>query len=156
MKNLYKKYHPEIKGSIICLALGMLSGYSAQAGDSLWYLSLNKPSFNPPSFLFGPVWTLLYIMIGIVLAKIWCNKEKNKWLLAVFMLQLVCNLIWSPIFFYFHRIDLALFDILLMWLSIIVFMILATHKKILVYLFAPYLLWVSFAMVLNHSIYKLN
>lgn len=155
-KNLYAKYMPEINGSIICVVLGMLSGYLSQSGDSAWYLSLVKPSFNPPSYVFGPVWTVLYVFMGIVLGQIWRSREHNKLLLVIFMLQLACNILWSPLFFYFHRIDLALIDLCVLWVSVFIIIILAFKNRLVLILFTAYLIWLSYALLLNSEIYRLN
>lgn len=154
--HFFKKYSFEIIGAIFCLTLGILSGLGVEGGTSVWYLGLNKPSFNPPSWVFGPVWTILYIMIGIVLGKLWRNKSQNQGLLLIFILQFILNLSWSPLFFYFERIDLALYDLCLLWATLFTFVILARHQRTIFLLSLPYLLWVSFALLLNFSIYKLN
>ena len=156
MKNIIR-YRLEIFGIIICLGLGMLSGYLVKGGDSAWYINLNKPSFNPPNFVFAPIWTLIYIMIGIALGKLWKNKSQNKSLLFIFAVQFILNLLWSPIFFHFHKIGLALIDAILLWFSIILLIIFAYKKhRIVFFLFIPYILWVSFAVLLNLSLYLLN
>ena len=124
-----------------------------------WYATLNRPSFNPPNWIFGPVWTMLYILMGISLFMIWkqdMSKERNLAIL-VFMLQLLLNFGWSFIFFYFNMIGFALIEIILLWISIL-FMLLLFYKikPIAAYINIPYLLWVSFATVLNGSYYFLN
>lgn len=156
MVNSVKDYQSAIIGVLLCLTLGILSGYSVQVGDMTWYASLIKPNFNPPNWIFGPVWSALYIMMGTVLGRLW--NEKNQILLFLFVSQFIFNLLWSPLFFYYHRIDLALYDISLLWLSLVIFMVMAwrTHCRTIFLLFTPYLLWVSFAGVLNLSIYRLN
>jgi benzodiazapine receptor len=156
MNSRIKAYYPEIIASLLCLLLGILSGYGVKAADSLWFINLNKPFFNPPNWIFGPVWTVLYLMMGVALGKLWKEREKNKGLIALFSTQFVLNLIWSPLFFYFQRIDLALLDISVLWISLIIFMILAWSKRAIVILFLPYILWVSFAAILNFSLYKMN
>lgn len=154
--NFIKKYRFELIGIILCLGLGWLSGYIAQAGNSIWYDDLSKPSFNPPNWIFGPVWTVLYIMMGIVLGKLWRHRLENKLILLIFFVQLAFNLLWSILFFYFQRIDLALYDLCLLWLSLMLFMVLARKKCLVFLLFLPYTIWVSFALLLNFSIYYLN
>jgi len=154
--NTLKKYRPEILGVILCVSLGFLSGYLSQSGDTEWYLSLQKPPFNPPSWIFAPVWTVLYIMMGIALAKLWRDRQQRKLLLSLFAVQLILNLLWTPLFFYFHRIDLALMDISLLWISLAIFLTVALKVRTVYWLFSPYFLWVSFAWVLNYSIYTLN
>jgi benzodiazapine receptor len=148
----------QIVPMLLCLFLGMLSGYISNGGISHWYLNLEKPSFNPPGWVFGPVWTILYLMMGFVLAKLLENRAKYKSLLIIFAVQMIYNLIWSPLFFRFQRVDLALIDIVLLWSSIALFIYVAflSKERILAILFVPYLLWVSFASILNFSIYYLN
>lgn len=144
-----QKFKYEILGSILCLALGMLSGYLSGSGNSDWYQHLVKPSFQPPAWIFAPVWTILYVMIGIVLSKIWHTSNRG-----LFILQLLLNLSWSPMFFRFHRIEYALLDIILLWANLIVLMYQSNNTIQL--LLAPYFLWISFAGVLNYQIYILN
>jgi tryptophan-rich sensory protein len=143
-------------GSIICLTLGILSGILSGSGDSEWYQQLLKPEFNPPSWIFAPVWTILYIMMGVALGDIWTQRESYKILLILFVVQLLLNLAWSPLFFWFHRIDFALYDLILLWLVIIIFMFHARRLNRVMILFIPYFLWVSFALVLNLNINLLN
>lgn len=156
MKNIFKTYGSEIIGSILCLILGLLSGYSVSSGDSIWFSSINKPSFNPPNWIFGPVWTVLYLMMGVALGKIWNIRQQNPSLFILFGCQFFFNLLWSPLFFHFHRIDLALLDISLLWLSLILLLISAKKHINIVMLLLPYLLWVSFAFILNFAIFQLN
>jgi benzodiazapine receptor len=141
---------------MLCLSLGMLSGYGANSGDSIWYASLNKPSFNPPSWLFGPAWTILYLMMGTALGKIWNNKAHNKLLLIIFSIQFILNMLWSPLFFYFHRVDVALYDLSLLWISLLTFMVLAWKQRSIFLLCLPYIIWTCFALLLNYTIYTLN
>ncbi len=158
MRNIYKQFKSQIIGLVICLVLGMISGYLSRGGNSIWYINLNKPSFNPPKWIFGPVWTILYIMMGIALGKIWDNRNNNKPLLSLFIIQLICNLAWSPIFFYFQRIDFALYDIILLWMNLFFIILISLFRKerIITTLLTPYFLWVSFAAILNLTIYQLN
>lgn len=156
MTNFFKKYNYELLLALISLALGMLSGLSVKPSTSLWYLTLIKPSFNPPGWIFGPVWSLLYIMMGIAFGLILRDKKKNMLLIMLFVCQFFFNLLWSPLFFYFNRIDLALLDIVFLWVSIISFIFFARKQLTLLLLFLPYSLWVSFAMILNISLFILN
>jgi tryptophan-rich sensory protein len=155
MTGFIKRYYAEIIGGIVCLTLGMLSGYSVKAGG-VWYAHLIKPSFTPPDWLFGPVWSVLYLMMGIALGKIWQLKANNTLLLWLFSVQFGLNLLWTPLFFYFHRIDLALYDILLLALSLIALMAVAWRERVIFRLCIPYVLWVGFAVILNFSLYQLN
>lgn len=144
---------------LIPLALGAIAGrFTAQAVPD-WYASLNRPSFNPPNWIFGPVWTVLYILLGISLYLIWKqipSKERNNALL-IFSLQMFLNFIWSFVFFYFNQIGLALIVIIGLWISII-FMLISFYKlkPSAAYLNLPYLLWVTFASVLNAGYFILN
>lgn len=145
---------------VLPLAIGGLSGIAtagAVTGD--WFINLQKPSFNPPNYLFGPVWSLLYLLMGVSLFLIW-NTEKSEArsnALLVFFIQLFLNFWWSIFFFSFQRPDIALAEIALLWVSI-AYMIFSFKKlkPIAAYLQIPYLLWVSFASILNGALWWLN
>lgn len=148
-----------IKCILIPLLVGGISGYYTSTSITTWYVTLNKPSFNPPNYLFGPVWTLLYVLMGVSIY-IALNKSKpeNKnGIIFVFAFQLILNFIWSFIFFKYHNLGLAFIEIILMWFSIS-FMIFVFYKtsKIAALINIPYLVWVSFASVLNGTIWYLN
>jgi tryptophan-rich sensory protein len=144
---------------LVPLLVGSISGYFTSTSITTWYVTLNKPSFNPPNYLFGPVWTTLYILMGISLFLV-LNKakdlEKSK-IIFVFSIQLILNFLWSFLFFKFQQLGLALVEILIMWCSIL-FMIIVFYKtnKLAALINIPYLLWVSFATILTYSIYNLN
>ena len=150
------KYTPEMAGMIHCLSLGMISGYIFKGADSLWYTSLNKPFFNPPAWVFAPVWTLLYLMMGLSLGMLWKDRVKSRRLILIFIIQLIFNLLWSPLFFYAQNIGLALLDISALWITLILFMYSAKHQRAIFILFLPYFFWVTFALALNVSLYKIN
>ena len=116
-----------------------------------WYAGLTKPSFSPPNWIFGPVWTILYILMGIALYLVW------KKYLSLFVSHLVVNALWSIVFFGMHDVGLALLTIGILW-AIILYMIIKFYKvsKWASYLLVPYLLWVSFATLLNLSVFILN
>lgn len=141
------------------LIVGGLAGYATSSNISNWYIYLNKPWFNPPNYLFGPVWTALYILMGASLFMIWkspSGKFKTQ-ALIIFSIQLLLNFSWSFIFFYFHQTGWALVEILLLWISI-ASMIYAFYRvsRPSAYLQIPYILWVSFATALNGAIWFLN
>lgn len=148
---------------VVCIAIplmiGGLAGLATTANINTWYVGLNKPVFNPPNFIFAPVWTVLYVLMGISLYLIWvAPKDKNRTVaLRIFAIQLVLNFAWSFIFFQYHLIFLALIEIVTIWL-VVLLMISAFHKvnRIAAYLQIPYLLWVSFATGLNAAIWMLN
>ncbi|MBU1026963.1 MAG: tryptophan-rich sensory protein [Candidatus Margulisbacteria bacterium] len=125
-----------------------------------WYATLNKPVFNPPNWIFGPVWTLLYISMGIAAYLVWQKRKENKLVkiaLIIFFAQLFINGLWSLTFFGQHQLLQAFFQIIMLW-----FLILATIIKfyqinsLAGLILIPYLLWVSFASILNYSIWLLN
>lgn len=124
-----------------------------------WYGSLNQPSFNPPNEVFGPVWTVLYILMGISLYMVWKqvpgNRRENA--LGIFALQLLLNFLWTLFFFYFKDIEIALLDIIALWISIVIMIVMFIRVKPLAgWLNIPYLLWVTFATALNVAYYVLN
>lgn len=128
--------------------------------DLNWYNTLSKPFFTPPAWLFGPAWTFLYVLMAVSAFLVWrkrTTKKKVKEALKVFVIQLVLNLAWSPIFFGLHDIFLALLLILVLW-YLILLTIREFYKidKIASYLLWPYLVWVSFATILNFSVWCLN
>jgi benzodiazapine receptor len=141
------------------LGIGAIAGlFTAQAIPE-WYATLNRPSFNPPNWLFGPVWTTLYFLLGISFFLIWKlepGKERNLAILA-FLLQLLLNFGWSFIFFYFKLIGFALVEIVLLWISIVTMLIMFYKiRPIAAFINIPYLLWVTFATILNGSYFLLN
>lgn len=141
------------------LIVGGIAGFATVTSLESWYAGLNKPSFNPPNWIFGPVWTTLYALMGISLflilrEKAWSWKNSS---LRIFALQLLLNFLWSFFFFYFESPLLALIDIFLLWASIL-WMLLDFYpkSKAAALLNIPYLMWVSFASILNGAIFLLN
>lgn len=144
---------------ILPLGLGSIAGMFTAGAVPEWYASLNRPSFNPPNWLFGPVWTILYIIMGISLFLIWKQSKSKERNLAIFVfcLQQALNFAWSFIFFYFNMIGFALIEIILLWICIVIMIILFYKiKPIAAYINIPYLLWVTFATILNAAYYILN
>lgn len=124
-----------------------------------WYRSLIRPSYAPPNWVFGPVWSLLYTMMGISGWLVWkSNKRGNKYsALSAFVLQLMLNGAWSGLFFGWHRPDLALIEIVLLWVAIaMTIMLFSQFSRVAALLLLPYLAWVSFASVLNYGFWSLN
>ena len=145
----------------ICLVVGYLSSITTQSSINTWYPTLIKPVFNPPNWLFAPVWTLLFIMMGIAAGMIWNHLESQRELvkkaLLFFTVQLLLNALWSYLFFGLNNVLLALIEVILLWLVIYeTFHIFRKIDKKAAYLFIPYLIWVAFAAILNGSIYYLN
>jgi tryptophan-rich sensory protein len=144
---------------LLPLAIGAVAGMFTSQAVPTWYASLNRPSFSPPNWVFGPVWTLLYILLGISFFLIWIEKVSKERNLAikVFSVQMLLNFAWSFLFFYFNLIGVALLEIILLWISIAAMIYLFLKiKPLAAYLNIPYLLWVSFATILNAGYYFLN
>ena len=141
------------------LLVGFTSGIATASGMNGWFDTLQKPFFNPPSWVFGPAWTTLYILMGIGLYLILQTpaSEMRKGALTIFGVQLFLNFSWSFLFFYFHRTDIALIEIALLW-GCILNMIIRFHKlsPTAALLQLPYLAWVSFASFLNAAFWYLN
>jgi len=156
MKPIYKL----IIAVLIPLAVGSLAGYFTASSVNGWYTTLVKPSFNPPNWLFAPVWTSLYIMMGIALFLVWNSgaaEDVKRTAVTLFIVQLVLNFLWSFVFFYAQQPGWALVNIILMW--IFIFLTILWFGKISslsAWLLVPYICWVSFATVLNYAIWKLN
>lgn len=152
------KYPVRLIGSIIlCLAAGVLGSLFTLQSVPTWYSALNKPSFSPPNFVFAPVWTALYVLMGISLYLVWNLKKKKTRAIQLFLFQLELNVLWSIIFFGFHSPLFAFGEIIILWISI--FLTVRSFAKIskpAAYLLFPYLVWVSFASVLNLAIVILN
>ena len=168
---------------IICELAGFIGAIFTTPQIDSWYKGLNKPNFNPPSWIFGPVWTVLFILMGISLYLVWEKKwePKNKiksdkikpwnkisqkflsgsWrkvnIVIIFVTQLVLNVLWSIIFFTMHSPAVAFFELLMLWFAII-FTIVNFYRvsKIAALLLLPYILWVSFAGILNCFIWIIN
>jgi len=145
---------------VVCLAIGGLSGIATTDAIPNWYANVNKPSFNPPNWLFAPVWTALYSMMGVAAALVWHNKDAKsgvKAALIIFAVQLLLNGLWSLLFFGMQNPPLAFVEIVILWIAIVLCIrAFLPISKVAGYLLIPYLLWVSFASVLNLSIWLLN
>ncbi|MBK7212997.1 MAG: tryptophan-rich sensory protein [Bacteroidales bacterium] len=148
-----------IASLLLPLGVGGIAGMFTTEAIPGWYASLNQPSFNPPNWVFGPVWTALYILMGISLYLIWkqeSSKQRDQAIL-IFMVQLILNFGWSFLFFYFRQIGVALMEILVLWIMIVLMLInFRRVKPLAAYLNIPYLLWVSFATALNAAYFILN
>ncbi len=134
----------------------MLASWAQPDG---WYAALAKPAWNPPGWLFGPVWTALYVLMGVAAWLVW---RRGGWRaqrrpLGWFVAQLALNALWTPLFFGFHRIDLALLEIVVLWGAIVAMIAaFARTSALAAWLLAPYLAWVSFATFLTFTLWRLN
>lgn len=155
------KDFPKLLASILgCELVGILGTIFTTPSIPTWYSSLNKPVFSPPNWIFGPVWTILYLLMGVsfyLILKIGWKQKKVKDALKFFLAQLALNFVWSPLFFGLKSPLLGLITIIAMWVLIVITMKkFYPLSKVAFYLLIPYLLWVSFATILNASILILN
>ena len=137
---------------------GLLIG--AATGPDAWFADLRKPEFNPPNWVFAPVWTALYVLIAIAGWRLWSRSTgipAAALAMGLWWVQLGTNFLWSPVFFAAHRIDIALVVIIVLLLSIVAFIATAwSCDRIAGLLFAPYAMWVGFATALNAAFYSMN
>ena len=144
---------------LIPLAAGFVGSLFTTPSIPTWYATLNKPSFNPPSYLFAPVWTFLFILIGLAFYLVVTTKTKKskKFAYKVYFTQITLNTLWSILFFGLQNPALALIEILILWSTILAnIYYFYKIKKDAALLLIPYLLWVTFATLLNFSIWQLN
>lgn len=142
---------------IVCILIaegaGIIGSFATFSSVKTWYPQLIKPSFNPPSWIFGPVWTFLFFLMGIALYLVWTKKNKIFW----FWIQLILNIVWSFLFFGLKNPWFAFFEIIILWFAIIKTILeFKKYNKTASYLLLPYLAWVSFASFLNLAIALLN
>jgi len=158
----HKKFQflPFLISLLITLAIGFVASLFTRPQIARWYSTLNKPSFNPPNWLFAPVWTGIYIMIAIAAYLVWKRRDNTReysFTVSIYFIQLALNFSWSIVFFGLHGIRPALIVILLLWVSIILnIRWFNKFSSTAAWLLLPYLAWVSFASLLNLSIYLLN
>ncbi len=144
----------------IPVAIGASAGAFTKPEIKTWYAQLTKPAWNPPPWLFGPVWTVLYILMGVALYIIWKNKTYHtpkRSAILIWCLQLAFNFLWSLVFFHLHQIGWALIDIGILWILIVLNIFSFSRiSKPAAWLLVPYICWVSFAGLLNYAIWQLN
>jgi len=155
-----KKLAKLVIAVFLCEAAGLVGGLFTASSVKTWYVTLAKPFFNPPSWLFGPVWTLLYLLMGVSLYLVWTAKSESgakRKAVALFAVQLVLNALWSLIFFGLRMPLAAFIELCVLWVFILLSMVaFRPLSKTAAWLLLPYLAWVSFAGVLNLSIHLLN
>jgi benzodiazapine receptor len=144
----------------IVLAIGIVASLVTTPQITGWYTTLQKPSFNPPNWLFAPVWTLIYLLIAVAAYLVWQRRDSSTNYLttrALYILQLALNFSWSIVFFGLHSLVGGLLIILLLWMMIFLnIRWFGKFNKVAGWLLFPYFLWVSFAAILNFSIYWIN
>ena len=153
MNNKYLSLFIILTITFLASAIG---GYTSSVFKEPWYSQLTLASFNPPSWVFGPVWTTLYVMMSLAIWKIWYNT-KDKKILNIYFIHLFFNATWSVVFFGFHQIFLAMLNLIIILIFILLLLKIYIKKdKTSFYLMVPYFLWSSYALVLNISIFILN
>jgi len=149
-----------ILGLAFWLGLSLLAGVAGSRWmPGAWYAELAKPAWNPPSWIFGPMWTFLYVVMGVAAWMVWLRAgwTRGRAALAVFVLQLILNFTWSWLFFGVHRMGWALVEIVVLWLTILLTAILFARRSVTAAaLLVPYLMWVAFATALNAALWHLN
>lgn len=162
MKDKGKKFQfiPFVINLGIPLAIGAIGSFFTMESVKTWYTTLEKPALNPPNWVFGPVWSTLYILIGLASFLVWRKRRSitnYPGVIGLYLFQLILNLAWSFIFFYLHETGLALIEIILL-LGVIIINALVFYRisRTAGLLFIPYILWVGFATYLTYSIYTLN
>jgi tryptophan-rich sensory protein len=155
-----KKYLPYIICITICLILELSAALFTFSSVKTWYATIVKPDFTPPNWIFGPIWTILYLMMGFAwghINRIDISIPLKRRANTLFIIQLTLNALWSYIYFGIHKIGLAWIDITLLWVMLTLTICSFMHiSKLIGYLLMPYLLWLSYANVLNGAIWYLN
>lgn len=148
---------PILVAVVLAIVTGVLGGLATDIGP--WYFSLVKPSWQPPDWLFGPVWTTIYVLTGIAGVRAWRRGDalqRRRFLIAL-LANIVLNILWSLIFFTLKRPDWALVEVVPLWLSVLLMIVLLRgYAPLSAALLVPYLVWVGFAAWLNWTIVKLN
>ena len=154
------EFFPFMLNLLVPLIVAAAGGLITVGSVKTWYPGIQKPSFNPPNWLFGPVWSTLFILIGISSYLVWKKRAAILHFprtIAIYFIQLILNLAWSFLFFYNHLIGAALIEIFALLLVIVINgLVFYRIDKTAGFLFIPYFLWVSFATFLNYNIYILN
>jgi len=142
---------------LVCEGAGIAGSFFTSPSIGSWYATLLKPSFSPPNWIFAPVWTGLFFLMGVSLYLIWTSEKPKQTAIFVFFQQLALNVLWSTLFFGLHNPLLAFIEIIVLWLAIFMTILYFYQiSKKAAWLLLPYILWVSFAGVLNFFIYRLN
>ena len=154
---LKNKFLSFILFALITYSASVIGGLVTIGFKEPWYSLINKPSFNPPSWIFAPVWTTLYLMMTVAIWFFWHSKNRDMNTVYIYFIHIAFNTTWSIVFFGFHEILFSLF-ILILLICLIIILILRFKRVNMAsfYLMIPYLLWCCFALILNFSIFLLN
>lgn len=149
---------PVLIAACVAIFIGFLGGSLTDTGP--WYQNLLKPSWQPPDWLFGPAWTLIFALATVSAVYAWrsaSNKIQREWVIGLFALNGFLNVLWSTLFFALRRPDWALIEVVLLWISILLLIVAFWRRSIPASLYLlPYLVWVAFAAVLNLTVVRLN
>ncbi|MCH5585677.1 tryptophan-rich sensory protein [Shimazuella sp. AN120528] len=143
----------------ICFSVALIGALMTEIGENSWFTGLQKPTFQPPNWIFGPVWTVLYILIAISGWLVYIQERTpiRKFVLQVYAAQLILNLLWTFLFFGLHSLILSLVDIFILVFTIFYYIVISRNlSKWAALLFVPYAIWVTFAALLNLSLWMLN
>ncbi|MCA9364997.1 MAG: tryptophan-rich sensory protein [Candidatus Moranbacteria bacterium] len=145
---------------LFSLSAGFLGSFATVTGPGSWYSLIEKPLWNPPSWVFGPVWTTLFVLIGAASFLVWRQHDRSHLVfvgLGVFFFQFVLNILWSYLFFAFQNLFVAFVEIVILWLMIVLMIVLFFRVRTLAgWFLVPYLFWVTFVAFLNFTIWQLN
>ena len=154
---LKNKFLSFILFGLITYSASLIGGMATIGFKEPWYSLLIKPSYNPPDWIFAPIWTTLYLMMTIAIWIFWHSKEKDMNTVYIYFIHLIANTTWSVVFFVFHKIFFSLVIlIVLIFFIIILILRFKSVNMVSYYLMIPYLLWCCFALILNMSILMLN
>jgi translocator protein len=152
-----RKFLPLLGFLLLCWGVAALGGWATSQSVTTWYPEINKPGWNPPSYVFGPVWTILYTLMAVAAWLIWQRGPQARGALVPFVIQLALNLAWSFVFFSMQSPGIAVIDILALWIAIAWTMrAFDNHSRTAAVLLMPYWAWVTFAAALNIAIWQLN
>jgi tryptophan-rich sensory protein len=142
---------------LLCLTTGAIGGFATQPSIDSWYRLIAKPWWTPPDWVFGPVWSMLYVMMAVAAWLVWKTGDRVRPAMVLFGVQLVLNLLWSLLFFGARSPGMALVEVVFLWGSVLLTMLAFFGRQSTAgWLFVPYLAWVSFAAVLNFAIWSMN
>jgi len=154
---LKNKFLSFILFGLITYSASVIGGLVTVSFKEPWYSLINKPTFNPPSWVFAPVWTTLYLMMTIAIWLFWHSRNKDMNTIYIYFIHIVFNTTWSIVFFGLHQILLALFVLIVLILMIIILILRFKRVNIVsYYLMIPYLLWCCYALILNFNLFLLN
>jgi benzodiazapine receptor len=153
-----QKWTPIVLAALAAIGVAVLGGLMTDLGD--WYVALRKPAWQPPDWLFGPAWTLIYALVAVAAVRAWSGshtRTSRQNLLIALLINATLNVTWSLLFFRLQRPDWALFEVFFLWASIVLLIVVVRHRdRAGAWLLAPYLAWVTYAATVNYGVVSLN